>query len=228
VQSLAFAASGPLLAGAGVRALATWNPATGMLEHVRRLPAAAAAVAVAPDASRIAVGLADGRVLVTSADGQTTATLHPQGAPNVSLAFLPDGTLLTGSFDGALERWDAGTGRRLDAAPIAPTGPVAGIAVGPRGAFVLTSSLTGGTIREWSPRLEPLADLPGDPFVPTGVAVTPDARTALAIESDGHGAAWSLGRSAWEARACGVAGRELTAAEWAQFLPGRRPRPVCP
>ena len=106
VQSLAFAASRTLLAGVGVRTLAIWNPATGALLHARRLPAAATAVAVAPDGSRIAIGLADGRVLVAGADGATTATLHPHGAPNVSLAFLPDGTLLTGSFDGSLERWD--------------------------------------------------------------------------------------------------------------------------
>src|SRR5262249_10069698 len=91
VQALAFAASKPLLAAAGVRTLATWNPATGVLDHVSPLPGAATAVAVAPDGSRVAVGLTDGRVLVTTADGETTATLRPHGAPNVSLAFLPDG-----------------------------------------------------------------------------------------------------------------------------------------
>jgi WD40 repeat protein len=228
VQSLAFAGSQLLLAGVGVQELAIWNPATGALLHTRRLPAAATAVAVAPERSSIAVGLADGRVLVAGADGETTATLRPHGAPNVSLAFLPDGTLLTGSFDGSLERWDVRTGRRLDAAPTAPTGPVAGIAVAPGGAIVLTSSLTSGTLREWSPRLQPLAELPGDPFVLTGVTVTPNARTALAIENGGHGIAWPLARGLWAAHACRVAGRELTAAEWAQFLPGRHPRPVCP
>jgi WD40 repeat protein len=229
VQSLAFAASRPLLAGAGVRTLATWNPATGALVHARPLPATATAVAVAPDGSRIAVGLADGRVLVAGADGATTTMLHPHGTPNVSLAFLPDGTLLSGSFDGSLERWDVRSGRRLDTAPTAPTGPVASIAVAPGGGgSVLTSSLTSGTLREWSPRLQPLAELPGDPFVPTGVAATPDGRTALAIESGGHAIAWPLRRGSWTAHACLVAGRQLTGAEWAQFLPGRRPRPVCP
>ena len=38
VQSLAFAASRPLLAGVGVRTLAIWNPATGALLHARRAP----------------------------------------------------------------------------------------------------------------------------------------------------------------------------------------------
>jgi WD40 repeat protein len=228
VQSLAFSASHSLLVGAGVHTLAIWNSATGELLHARRLPAAATAVAVAPDGKGIAIGLADGRVLVAGADGATKTTLHPHGTPNVSLAFLPDGTLLTGSFDGALERWDVRTGRRLDTAPTAPTGPVASIAVAPGGGSVLTSSLTSGTLHEWSPRLQPLAELPGDPFVLTSVAVTSDGRTALAIENGGQGIAWSLGRGSWSARACRVAGRELTAAEWTQFLPGRRPRPVCP
>jgi DNA-binding SARP family transcriptional activator/WD40 repeat protein len=225
VQSLALAPS--LLAGVDLRTLATWDPATGALLQRRRLPSTATAVAISPDADRLAIGLADGRVLVTTATGETTATLRPHGRPS-ALAFLPDGTLVAGSFDGSLERWDAGSGRRLETAPSAPTGPVAAIAVAPGGASVLTSSLTGGTIREWSPRLAPLAELPGDPFVLTGVAVAPGARTALALFSNGHGVAWPLDRAAWAARACRVAGRELTAAEWAQFLPGRTPRPVCP
>ena len=155
--------------------------------------------------------------------------LRPHGSPNVSVAFLPDGTLLTGSFDGSLERWDVRDGRRLGAAPAAPTGPVADIAVPSDGAFVLTSSLTGGTVREWSsPGLKPLAELPGDPFVPTGVAIARDSRTALAVFDDGHGIAWPIARSAWVVRACRVAGRQLTPAEWQQFLPGRRPVAVCP
>jgi hypothetical protein len=58
--------------------------------------------------------------------------------------------------------------------------------------------------------------------------VTPDARTALAFYDTGHAVAWPLDRAAWAARACRVARRELTAAEWAQFLPGRTPRAVCP
>jgi WD40 repeat protein len=228
VQSLAFSASRSLLVGAGVRTLAIWNPVTGELLHAHRLPAAATAVAVAPDGSRIAIGLTDGRVLVAGADGATTMTVHAHGAPNVSLAFLADGTLLTGSFDGALERWDVRTGRRLDTAPTAPTGPVASIAVAPGGGFVLTSSLTSGTLHEWSPQLQPLAELPGDPFVLTSVAVTSDGGTALAIENRGQGIAWPLARGSWTAHACRVAGREFTAAEWTQFLPGRPSRPVCP
>jgi DNA-binding SARP family transcriptional activator/WD40 repeat protein len=229
VQSLALAPSVPRLAGAGLRTLAVWNTSTGALEYRHELPATATTVAFSPDSRRVAVGLADGRVVVTTVDGDTTLTLHPHGAPNVSVAFLPDGTLVTGSFAGALERWDLHDGRRLSVAPAAPTGPVAGIAVSPGGAYVLTSSLTSGTIREWSsPGLQLLAEFPGDPFVPTGVAVTPDSRTALAVSSDGHGVAWPLDRGAWVARACRVAGRQLTLAEWRQFLPGRRPTSVCP
>src|SRR5262249_28129758 len=149
--------------------------------------------------------------------------------PNVSLAFLPDGTLLTGSFDGALERWNVRGGRLLDAAPPAPTGPVSSIDVAPGGAFALTSSLTGGTVRMWSlPRLPPLVGLPRDAFVLTHVAVTPDARAALAVFNTGAGIAWPLELGSWEARACRVAGRALTTAEWRQFLPGRRADAVCP
>jgi DNA-binding SARP family transcriptional activator/WD40 repeat protein len=228
VQSLSFSSSGTLLAGVGLRILAVWSTATGATTLRKALPENATAVAFAPDGKEVAVGLADGHIRVQSIGGKATRTLDTHGAPNVSLAFLPDGTLLSGSFDGTLERWNVRTGRML-AQTLSSTGPVAAIAVDPGDAVVLTSSLTGGTLHEWSlPGLQPLANLPGDPFVPTAVGLTSGGRAALAVFGDGRGIAWPLDPSEWAARACRAAGRQLTAAEWRQFLPGRRPAAVCP
>src|SRR5207245_5797846 len=98
----------------------------GRPEVTLRLPAPGTAVAL--DDADVSFGLADGRVLIVE-HGRITRTLHPHGAPNLSLAFLPDGTLLSGSFDGSLERWNARSGRRLGAAASIPTGPVSRIAV---------------------------------------------------------------------------------------------------
>jgi WD40 repeat protein len=179
-----------------------------------RLPAAGTAVALG--GAQVAVGLADGRVLIIE-HGRIARTLRPHGAPNLSLAVLPDGTLLTGSFDGGLERWNTTNGRRLDEAPSIPTGPVSRIAVG--GKTVLTSSLTTGTVREWSaPRLQLLAEFPGDPFVLGNVATTPTS--AITVFDDGAGIVWPLHLADWETRACRIAGRNLTRSEWRQFLPG--------
>lgn len=147
----------------------------------------------------------------------------------MSVAFLPDGTLLTGSFDGALERWNAADGRSLAVAQSAPSGPSASIAVAAGGDTVFTSSLTTGTIREWSPaRLQLLAEFPGDPFSLTHVVVMPNGAEAIAVFDDGSGITWPLRRGDWERRACRIAGRDLTRSEWRQFLPGRSYEAVCP
>jgi DNA-binding SARP family transcriptional activator/WD40 repeat protein/energy-coupling factor transporter ATP-binding protein EcfA2 len=229
VQSIAFAPSAARVAAAGLHALALWDAASGARTGLLQLPTAGTAVAIGPDGRRLAVGLADGRVLVTTVGGGDTRTLRPHGSPNLSVAFLPDGTLLTGSYDGALERWSAADGRRLAAAASAPTGPVASIVVAPDGRTVLTSSLTTGTIREWSAaHLQLLAEFPGDPFSLTNVAITPNGGAAIAVFDSGNGIVWPLRLGDWEERACRIAGRNLTPSEWQQFLPGRSYAAVCP
>lgn len=67
----------------------------------------------------------------------------------MSLAFLPDGTLLSGSFDGELQRWSPGDSRRI-AGVVTRAGPVANITRMPRERGVLTSSLTSGDLLERS------------------------------------------------------------------------------
>jgi hypothetical protein len=42
------------------------------------------------------------------------------------------------------------------------------------------------------------------------------------------GALWPIDPKQWKDHACQVAGRELTAAEWSDVLPGRQYRRVCP
>jgi hypothetical protein len=38
---------------------------------------------------------------------------------------------------------------------------------------------------------------------------------------------WTLDPNAWRRAACAIAGRNLTKAEWNQFLPGRTSRELC-
>jgi hypothetical protein len=57
--------------------------------------------------------------------------------------------------------------------------------------------------------------------------VTPDSSTAIAVLDDGNGIAWPLRLTAWETRACRIAGRSLTPSEWQQFVPERRYETVC-
>jgi hypothetical protein len=59
-------------------------------------------------------------------------------------------------------------------------------------------------------------------------AMSPDGAHTVVVGQDGEGWLWDVRPSAWEERACSVAGRQLTRDEWAQFLPGRPFRAVCP
>jgi hypothetical protein len=69
----------------------------------------------------------------------------------------------------------------------------------------------------------PEPDRPEIPFVPT---FSPDGRT-LYVGSD-EPTMWSLDPSNWRDAACAVAGRNLTAAEWTQYLPDHPQRSTCP
>jgi DNA-binding SARP family transcriptional activator/WD40 repeat protein len=225
VQGVAVA--GDLVAAADRRTLEVWQAGSGAAAAPPvALPAQATAVALAADGRRVAVGLQDGRVLVAG-PGDARLFLRPRGAPNVSVAFAPDGTLLTGSFDGAIERWDGA--RRVGAAPSVSAGPVAAISVAADGTFFTTSSLTDGSVRVWTLRtLQPEARFPGDPFVLTNAALLPGDQRVVAVSENGKAVVWPLALASWEARACRVAARNLTRAEWQQFLPSVAYRPTCP
>ena len=58
-------------------------------------------------------------------------------------------------------------------------------------------------------------------------ALTPDGTHLLAVSDQGHGVRWDISPAAWKRHACDVAGRELTAREWQDALPGRPYRSLC-
>jgi WD40 repeat protein len=66
-------------------------------------------------------------------------------------------------------------------------------------------------------------------YLPNGAQPSLDG-TALVSGSFGGGAAlvWDLAPDRWEASACRIAGRNLTKAEWGQYLTGTAPHSLCP
>ena len=57
---------------------------------------------------------------------------------------------------------------------------------------------------------------------------SPAARSLLVVDDHGNGFTWPTSLAAWEQRACTVAGRNLTRAEWTRYLPGHPYTRVCP
>jgi hypothetical protein len=56
---------------------------------------------------------------------------------------------------------------------------------------------------------------------------TPNGRRLFIVSETGEAWAWDVDPASWEERACRIAGRRLTPAEWQAYLPDRPYRPAC-
>jgi WD40 repeat protein len=195
------------------------------------LPAEGRSIAFSPSGDTIAVGLGDGRVLVIdAATRQVEHALHPTGAPNVAVTFAPDGTLLTGSWAGTVQRWDAGSADEIGRATIVSAGPVGSISFGRDTGLFATAGLADGRAKLWanSPLQQLGSSFHHPPNAQAGnVAMTADGKNLIVVYDDGSGAIWPLAVDAWKRLACTVAGRNLTREEWSRFIIGRSYRATC-
>ena len=71
------------------------------------------------------------------------------------------------------------------------------------------------------------APLPGGPNVEVLPFFTADGTRLIASYGTGHAFVWDIRPEALIRHACRVAGRQLTRAEWREFLPGRAYDPAC-
>jgi WD40 repeat protein len=142
-----------------------------------------------------------------------------------SVAFSPDGkTLASADFDGTIQVWDVATHRQLGDALSGHTGPVWSVAFSPDGK-TLASANNDGTIRLWDVvSRQPLGDpLRGHTGLVWSVAFSPDGKTLASASSDRTIRLWDVSLESWIARACRIAGRNLSQDEWNQFVDPTRP-----
>jgi hypothetical protein len=65
-----------------------------------------------------------------------------------------------------------------------------------------------------------LASFPGvEVGTYAAAAFSPDGRSVIVVSDVGSGWVWDVEPRAWADRACDIAGRSLTRAEWQHFLP---------
>jgi WD40 repeat protein len=134
--------------------------------------------------------------------------------------------IAVGGFGRVVRLWDVRT-RKL----------VHQLDQGGNGAFTLEFTPDGRTLAVSG--FEPGASLWD---VATGVQIGPtltagDRRTMLDLSADGHllleihadgkGAVWDVDPASWARRACALANRTLTRAEWEEYVPGRPYEPAC-
>jgi WD40 repeat protein len=150
-----------------------------------------------------------------------------QDLPDSSLALSADGRLLAvGGLGSVVRVWNVHT-REL----------VHELDQGSSGAFTLEFSPDSRTLAISG--FEPVASLwdvgTGTQIGPqltagdrrTMIDLSEDGRLLLEIHANGKGAIWDVDPRSWASRACALANRTLTRAEWDEFLPGRPYEPAC-
>jgi WD40 repeat protein len=234
VYSIAFSPDGRTLAsGSADNAVILWNPRTGAREHtLRGHNDFVYAVAFSPDSKVLASASADKNVIlwdVTS--GRRLRTLTGHIGPVETVAFSPDGrTLASGSDDGSLILWNPHTGQKKQT--LAAGGRVLSAAFSRNGRFLAFSEHSPNVVLE-DLRTGFVEPLPAHAGPALGVAFSPDSRTLATVGLDQTVALVgplpsAIGFAGVRSDLCGRARRNLTLAEWNQFLPGRSYQKTCP
>jgi WD40 repeat protein len=251
IQSLAFSPDGQLLAASDkaqttslghtstalVATLAIWRIATGGtvtpptdLGGGNSLNGSDV-VAFSRDGHRVAASLLTGGVRVYDPfGGQLVRTLSDPGDVGVSLAFGPKGILAEGTLGGTVELWSPVTGRRVAQPLLADSVAITSVAFDQTGRRFATAGSGDGTIKVWftaglqqeGPRLG------ADPDATSAAVFEPRDKVLLVADDRGGVFTWPSSLVAWQQDACALAGRNLTRAEWTQFVGGPRYTSVCP
>jgi WD40 repeat protein len=158
----------------------------------------------------------------------STLFLHGHSVEVQSVAWSPDGhTIAAGSFANAILLWEASSGQQLRKLE-GHSDPVGSVAWSPDGR-TLASGSKDHTILLWEtnsgrqPR-----KLEGHNDVVWSVAWSPDGQT-LASESGNTLVLWDMDLESWKSHACRIANRNLTRAEWVQYIDDIEPyRATCP
>jgi WD40 repeat protein/DNA-binding SARP family transcriptional activator len=226
-------ADGSLIASTGLDAtLRVWDAraARPLGPPIRLGSTPASDASISPDDRRVAVSLTSGTIDVFDMRShRRLATLHLDAGNPTFSRFSRDGRyLLAGSKDGRIRIFSARDLRALGPAIAAHDGSVSSIDASPDGR-TLVSAGSDGQIRLWDiTSRQPIGTpLPGPENINAVAFFAPDGRHVFAVFRNGRGYRWDVRERAWERKACSIAGRRLTRAEWHEALPDRAYAPAC-
>ena len=234
---VAFSPDGEMLAsGTNDAAVTLWDPSTGRRPGapLRGHAKAVYDVDFSPDGTLLATGSPDGTVVLWDLGTREPIRQPLEFTTEVwEIAFSPDGTMLAiGTLDGDITIIDVPSGDVIGEPLRGHTAAIPSLQFHPDGRTLASGSLDG-TIALWD---VPAGELIGEPLPAYGNPWALDfSSDGTILASGGSGVillhdadAWTSDIVAIEERLCRVAGRDLTLAEWEQFLPFAPYEPTCP
>jgi predicted amidohydrolase len=148
-----------------------------------------------------------------------------------SVAFSPDSKILaSGSWDKTLILWDVASRQPLGQPLTGHTNTVRSVAFSPDGR-TLASGSDDNTLILWDvASRQPLGQpLTGHTKSVVSVAFSPDGKILASGSDDNTLILWDVSLKSWQDRACRIANRNLTRAEWKQYIGDIAPyRATCP
>lgn len=196
--------------------------------------AAAAVMEWSPDRSQLILGrelfaqvlVLDGSTLEVQHTVELTEADHP-----FDLSFSPDGRrLAVGGVAGLVTVIDTETWKPVHEPAEAHNEAILDVEWLPDNKTVLTTGMDGTVamydVNRDLVRASPLpsSSEPGDGYAYLLPGTTDEL---VVLSGDGAGHRYPMDPAVWLAQACLVAGRDLTRAEWARYVPDRPYRPTC-
>jgi WD40 repeat protein/DNA-binding SARP family transcriptional activator len=227
--AVAFAPNDRLVASAGNQGLQVFALPTGHFIASATVGSSLSDLAFSADGRLLAAAGQNGDILVWNVRRRSQMQTITQQEPIDSLRFAPHGTTIAvGDDSGTVNFWNAATGGQLPQTLGGQNGLVLSVSFDPTGDRLMTTS-TDGNIRLWDLATGKLigAPLPGSDTAGWGTFF-PNGKQLVAVFGSGTGVIWNVDPARWTARACRVAGRNLTRTEWHNFLPDLAYRTVCP